>query len=449
MATLQELTERLRLRVGEVDPPDGRGTWDDEVEMKLALNVSQVELAKLLHGRGESWSEKIGTQIPVQDSIEYYVLPDNFMVEESVAHYQPQFGYQKMAKGSVQDIRLSVFNNLNYSGTYAAYEVRGRTEVYVATGTAKSGSNASTLLDHEADFSNVRIGDVAHNLTDDSQATVVDFTGGQIRVDDWKGGYSQRFYAGEGYRIAQRERTAYQLWCYPPIKISGSVVSLNNFQLRNFPTTIDTSPVPVLDNQNGASFTLDQDVVVTGVQFQVSALPEDWQEDSVLAFYFSAEDGVVKGSSFGLEKVRLGYNTVPKFVPFRLRQGVQYDFVTFGGATISNLKLSRQTNNFVELNYTPLPKPMLYFNSICEYPDQYLEPLLDYAKILLYDKIYPNGEMFAALQQRFNLSKDQAREYNQIAEAATMDTVMGVGSSAYQLFDRQPGYTLNHGIVAL
>ena len=451
MATLLELTERMRLRLGEVGVK--RGSWDDRTEIKLALNVSQIELAKALYSRGESWAEKIGTRIPVEDGAEYYLCPDNYMIEERVGHFHPDWGYRKLIRGSVQDARLNRLDSTYaYSGSYGVYEIRGKTEVYLAIGTADLGSDDTTLLDYTADFSQVRVGDIVHNIFDGSQATVRDFTGGQIQVDDWRGGSSQRFYTGESYRIAQRERSAHQLWCYPPVQLSGNNVELNSLTFFNSPVFTSSSPSPVTSTiKNSASFVISEDVLVNAIQFQVGALPEDWEDDSVLAFYIldSNTNTVLESTSFGMQRIRLGYNTVPNLVPFRLQQGTTYNFVTFGGATISGLKLLKDNNNFVELNYTPLPAPMLYDNSICEFSDEWLEPLLDHSKILLMDKIFPKGEMFNQLVQRYEWSKDSSKEYKDKAAADNIEVVSGYGDNPTLHFGVQPGYTLNHGLVEL
>ena len=435
MATLAELTERLRLRLGEIGVE--RGTWDNETELKLYLNTSQVELAKLLHSRGDSWSEKIGIKIPVEDKAEYYVLPANFMVEERIAHHHPNWGYRRLSKENIQDIRYNKFDSLHYSGPYAAYEVRGSTDLYVALGVADAGSNGQQLVDTGANFSDVRVGDIVHNLNDDSHATVSDFFGGTVQIGEWRGGYSQRFYAGDGYRIASRERTADQLWVYPPLNVKGDIIALQNLQASGA----------------NATFRLNEDILINKVEFQVSSLPADWQEDDILSvsFDYFDVDGYtkVRGSGFGMQKIRIGYNTIPNFQPFRLRQNIDYRFLTFGGASISNLKLYQESDNFIFVNYTPLPAPMLYDYSICEFADEFHEPLLDHAKMLAYDKIFPNGEMYASLRQRFDHSLQKSREFRQVAEAGLTEYVNGYGGSggSERMLNSQPGYTLHYGKV--
>ena len=434
MATLMELTERMRLRIGEVGVRTG--SWDDRTEIKLALNISQVELAKALYSRGESWSEKIGIRIPVENDAEYYLCPDNFMIEEKVGHFHPNWGYRRLFKGSIQDARLNRLDSTySYSGSYGVYEVRGKTAVWIAIGTADTGSDAGVLRDSNGNFSEVRVGDIAHNINDGSEADVVDFSSGFVMLDNWRGGASQRFYTGESYRIASRERYAHQLWCFPPVTDVDRQISLQN------QTAEGTAII---------RFSVSEDVLVHSMDVKISAVPSDWEDDNVFFFVFRDGNDLVPRSRFGMQRVRVGYNSVPSFVPFRLQEGRNYSFQGFGGATATELRLYKESNNFIDMNFTPLPAPLLYDNSICEFSDEWLEPLLDHTKILLMDKTHPNGEMFNALAQRFEWSKDSAKEYKNMAAADNIEVVRGYGEdSASVNLGVQPGYTLNHGIVEL
>ena len=214
-------------------------------------------------------------------------------------------------------------------------------------------------------------------------------------LDNWRGGASQRFYTGENYRIASRERNAHQLWCFPPVTDVDTLVQLQN------QTAEGTAII---------RFSVSEDVLIHSMDVRITAVPDDWEDDSTFFFLFRDGNDVVPRSRFGMQRVRVGYNAVPDFIPFRLRQGSNYSFQGFGGATATELRLYKENNNFIDMNYTPLPAPMLYDNSICEFSDEWLEPILDHAKILLMDKTKPNGEMFNYLVQRFEWSKDSAKD---------------------------------------
>ena len=433
-ATLNEMIRRLRARLGEVAPEAGRGTWDDNLELQMHVNNAQEAFARDMHTRGEPWSEIVDTIIRVRHRAEYYLMPDNFMVEEKVAHHAPTWGNRELTKGHVQDVRLNIHDNINYTTIYSIYEVRGREAVYVAVGTANVGSNDELLIDDDANFSEVRVGDIVHNLNDESQANVVGFRQGRVELGEWRGGYSQRFYAGEGYRIAARERTADQLWVYPPVSVDDNAVPLADF------SAFDTS----------LPFVLAADVQLVNVDITISELPTDWQEDDVFSFQVRDQDrgdAVVVGSEFAFQKARMGINTVPNFLPFRLRQNTNYNFESTPGVTISGLKFYEESNNYLRVNYTPLPKPLIYDDSVCEFKREFIEPILDYAQMLAEDKIDPDGKLFQKNVNRYEWNTDKARDYRNRAAADHPEFVIGVGDNRTVEQHRTAGYTANFGLV--
>ena len=408
MATKSQLLDRLRIRIGE--PGVDEGTWDNESELSLHLNTAQVEVARDLHTRGYGWGEKLQTRIPVVGGAEYYILPENFMAIEKVAHVSPQFGSRQLHKYGVQDLRQNTWENIESAGLYAYYEVRGRVAVFNAVGTADVGSDNETLVDRNGNFSAVRVGDICHNINDISHAPVVGFDSGSIALGEWIGGSSQRFYAGESYRVASRSRSAFQLWVYPRVESDPNIAY----------------------SGNPANFELDADTLISGIQFQVVSVPSDWEADEVVNIgIIDPDDAIVSGSRFGLQNVKVGYNTVPEFLPFRLRQNQNYTFRTrFSAATLGDIRLFKELENFLDLNYTPLPAPLDYDYSVCEFPDEFLECLLDYAKKLSYDKIYPNGDFAISMLTEYERSVSKLRDYRQLAESGAPETVHGVGGGA-------------------
>ena len=396
MATLEELEDRLRFRISEIDP----GLWSSE-EIKMVLNMSQVEVAKDCQQRGREWSAKMQYRIPVEDGREYVVFPEDFMFEESLVHYFPGYSPRTLYKENVQNILFNAWNaNNRYETRYKYYEVRGRTAGYIRIGTAEEGSNAERLVDENLMVSGIRVGDLVHNINDGGYAPILGWGSGYITLGDWIGGVSGRFYLGESYRIQRPERTRYQCFLWPLVRAESPVVY---------------EGIPV-------GFSLDKDVLVKQIDFRVSVVPDDWEEDDVVRVSTYQDGTLLPDLRWGQQQVRLGYNTLTTLIPFQMDQmsvrgGIDssYEFVFAGGVTVDRIRIESETDNYLLLNYIALPRPMVNSQSICEFPDEYLEPLLDYAKLLAYDKKDPSGQFRTLHLNQYYESRDRTRQYKTVA----------------------------------
>ena len=423
MATLGELQDRLRLRIGETDAAASQ-LWTAD-ELTLALNIAQEECSKDLHQHGREWSAKMEVRLPVEDDVTYYLAPEDFMFLEKIGHYFPGYSPKELVPADVDALRMNSWSvHDRYETRYEFYEVQGRTSGYYTAGTAEEGSDAIELADTNLMTSEIRTGDLVHNIEDESTAEIVGFGRGFAQLDNWQGGTSQRFYAGNSYRIQRPERTRYQIYVWPLVRVESPII-------------YDDTPRQV---------ELDKDIVVQDIYFQVTSVPPDWEEDDLVLISTFEDRTLLPEQRWGQQQVRVGYNRILALKPFKMAQNVPYEFsfTASGDVNVEKVRIEIENKNFLELNYVALPRPLTNLDSFTEFPTEYIEPLIDYAKMLAYDKKYPNGEFRASLMNVYIGSRDRTKEYKLIASRSGNDHVQ---RSEERFYENNKGYTRVYGDV--
>ena len=423
MLTLGELETRLRFRIGEVDA----GLWSED-EIKDVLNESQVEVARDLHAYGMGAWSKISVRIPVEHGAENYVAPRDLMAIDSISHYRKEYGFRQLRKGDVQKFRQNrIDQDEQYDSQYVFYQLRGRENLYFASGIAGAGSTEATLLDPDGDFSDVRVNDFVHNINDGSFARIEGFGSGEISLVDWLGGVSQRFYEGETYRITHPEASRWQIWVYPKVSAEGGVILDENVG-------------------NDGNFTLDQDSRITEMSIQVNLIPSDWESDDVMSVsLFDDMDRPVFDGRYGIQRVLIGYNKISLVRPFLLKQNVEYTMRIGGGPTSGRLRLGTASEDYLDLNYTAHPTNMNYSVQPSEFPHEYLSALLDYADYLCTRKKSPqNFSLIQAKRILYNETIEKIREFRILSDPESDFINGGQSDAGYQ---QNPGFTTNYGDV--
>ena len=111
------------------------------------------------------------------------------MFLESVAHFYPGYSPRTLIEENVQNIRLNIRSkNSRYQARYQFYEMRGRSSGYIGIGVAEENSDASSLRDVNLNTSGLRVGDLVHNINDESYAPIDNFGSGIINLGEWIGG---------------------------------------------------------------------------------------------------------------------------------------------------------------------------------------------------------------------------------------------------------------------
>lgn len=432
MASLNELLERLRFRIGETDAAASR-TWSED-ELKMVLNLAQVECAKDLHQHGREWSTKMQYRIPVQDDAEYYLAPADFMFEERIAHLLPNYSPKELIKNDVDALRMNTLRNQGQT-RYEFYEVQGRASGYIGNGTVILDSNDDgrvNLRDPNLDTTDLRIGDIVHNVEDQSYAEIASFGSGFAQLDNWQGGRAQRFYTGSTYRIQRPERDRHQIFVWPVVKADSPIV-------------YDDVPTGIV---------LNKDILVTELYFQATSLPSDWQDDDFIVVSLKENGTLRPQERWGQRQVRIGYNKIQAVTPFRMAQNATYEFefvtrvnpdnLADNPATISKVRIEIENKNFLEMNYVALPRELTRGDTLTEFPAEYVEPLVDYAKMLAFDKLYPKGELRPVLRGIYEQTRDSTTEYKIKARKGGNDHVAG---PTVRHYESNPGYTRIYGNV--
>lgn len=492
--TLKELIRGLRLRLSEVDDDDG--LWSDE-DLTDYLNDAQVVIARDCHSTvALPWSSTHKHTIPVVSGTDRYYMPDDFIAPESIAHFRDGYKPRKLIKKSIKDIRLNTYH-YGYDTLYAYYEIRGKDSPFVAQGVA-SDTSENKLIDTRGSFTQVRIGDVVHNTTDNSTAEVKGFSDGSIDLDRWIGGTSHKFYAGDGYKVQQAERDTYLCWVWPIQALQDPIAYQGDPHGNGGGFMLGDS------TRTGVNSDLAQDRVINSVQLRFDNLPKGWQEDNRVTIVVHDEQGNLADErleSIFSARIRLGYNDIPISGAyqspgvneyseynevgvgrtFRLRQNIKYfvkayididevresypDDMPFnlqqelnnrtilreaeGGIenfylNMKEVVLRYNNGDYIEVSYVPRPRRMTNDRSISEFPEEAKSVIYAYAKMLAMQKKDPDGRMQVAQQNIYENQLEHFKEYLMLIEESGND-VLG-GERALHHLDT-PGFTEFYGDI--
>ena len=443
MANLADMRITLRRRLSELD----EGLWSDE-ELKEFLNEAQTVLARDVHSRNHPWSSYHQNMIPVISGAQYYYMPPDFMSLESIAHFRDGYLPRKLVKTNLKHIRLNS-NQQGYDSLYQYYEVRGRAAPYIARGVCtQSASNA--LHDTRGNFSAVAIGDIVHNLTDNSHATVVGFNGGNVTVADWVGGNSMAFYVGDEYRVQQAERDRDLVWVWP-------------VQEFNQPHVYKGPPEQFRLGYEGDRDVqrITRDRQITNLLIRFSRLPEDWSQGNQITVVVRDAAGNlgddVAESIFGVSRVKTGWNDV-NIVPFRLYANTEYWVDAFvnnddypithpdspfkDSIKMDTVELQTRSNNALELSYIARPRRLANDASICEFPPEAESALYAYAKMLAYEKKNPDGDRTVGMLNIYESQLQKFKQYLELRDESGNDLV---GGEVAAFYNQAPGFTEFYG----
>lgn len=418
MANLADMRLTLRRRLSELN----EGLWSDE-ELKEFLNEAQTVLARDVHSRNHPWSSYHQRTIPVVSGAQYYYMPTDFMSLESIAHFRSGYLPRKLVKTNLKNIRLNAHQE-GYNSLYQYYEVRGRASPYISRGLVTE-SSANVLHDDRGNFSAVAIGDIVHNLTEGSHATVVGFSSGRVNVADWIGGNTTMFYAGDEYRIQQAERDRDLVWTWPVQDFSDATAYKGEPQFR---------------------LTLDSHITQLLARFK--ELPENWDEQDRITIFVRDTTGnladPVAESVFTATRIKQGWNNV-NIIPFRLHQNVDYEIIidTYGkDVVLDQVELQTETENYLELSYIARPRRLANDGSICEFPPEAESALYAYAKMLAYEKKNPDGDQTVRFLNVYESQLQKFKQYLELRDESGNDLV---GGEVAAFYNQSPGYSEFYG----
>lgn len=382
-ATRATLKRGLRLRMGEPiqgiwgeyryqDQPEGQTTD----ELALALNEAQDFTARDLDEADISypWITNY-EEIPVIAGVDRYSLPNDFVAFTEIRHHKYSQSYL---------LRPANFKNIGgrfqtnwRSSIYSNYQVRGMDSTILNNGIAGETSD-NLLVSQYGNFSDVRIADIVQNLTDASQGRVAGFDQGGIIVEDIHGGRSNRFRKGDNYQVISRERVRWTLLVYP----------------QQSESRIDTYRGP------DQPFTLDEDAEINHLSVRFDALPTDWDPDEIITVTLvKTSDGTLASTdpeSVGaIENVLIGWNDIP-ILPFQLDQNEEYQLHVLNeerriGLIFEEFRIESPSNQRLVFSYRRTPAEMLYDDSYCEMPGEFLSALYARAKMILHEKFNKHG----------------------------------------------------------
>ena len=448
----REIKKLLRLRLSEVE----EGFFSDE-ELRLFFNEAQAVAADKISTSEFPWSAIQYCKIPCVSGAEHYLLPSNYLYMRRIAHYKK--GYQKPCMLHRGDVSMLKFNSSEYSGRlfYTHYEVSSRNSAFIETGVAEFASD-TLLVDTRSSFSQVRTGDIVHNLSDKSTAVVGTVAVNRIEVNDWEGGSSQAFQLGDEYRIQQRETTRWQLSIHPQITFSD-------------PTFYSGDPI----------FKLEADNRCIGIEFNIQELPKlpaitelelptgptgltgltdlseserEWQPDDRLNIFVETADGLSLASTepesiFTDVGVKLGINKID--IPaINLHQNTSYRVRAEAPESsvpvpLSQISLFSENEDFLRMAYVPSPQPMIDDTTLCEFSDRVISVVLTYAQMRGEEKKDPKSMLINELHNRFLIGCEEIKNENTLRDEEGPDIV----SNGMSLYNRAeiPGFTSRYGDV--
>ena len=407
MMTLKQLKNGLRTKLGELSD----GTWgsykygdstDVVDEHKDALNQSQVNVGRDIFDPETYPLTKTSVDLPINTGATFYSLPADFLAMERVTHKVGNRN-RPVLPGSIKNVASDA---ANYTGPYYRhYEVRGRMNTYVATGTVQTASD-NQINDSNGNFSSVRVGDYVYNLTDSSEARVVEFQSGQVVFDQLEGGMRNTFDVGDSYAIGTSEAIRKMLLVDPPVTNSNTII----YDGRS-------------DSISG------QAGVVQEVYVSHTSLPSDWTDQSTANYKIFKDNKLVK--EWGQVGIRIGTQQIG-FEPFQVQEGVVYHITCTDetGATIdiSNVRLELLSRDRLVISYARRPRTLTRDDSVCEFDVEFREAILQGAANILIEKVADNNVTPRLLLDKYEYEIAKVKDFlNSLGESGSYE----LGIDAY------------------
>lgn len=380
--TLDDLIVSLRFAVSE--PNDG--TWgvveygNEEVpdelisidELTMVINASQDYTCRDLYDRDFAFFESTFRHFTCPLVTEY-PLPGDFMAEEKVVHYHGS-DFCQLDQTNLKEIeKLGSYGAYeNYTGFYTNYEVRGNVADIIYEGRITE-HNKDILIDtaRKEKFDNrLRPGDIVMNVTDESVGTVMEIEENKVTVDGLRDGRRDEFLKRDCYKITTKEQP------YELLKVWPAVANVYDSEIYNgLPENIIVKECEKLSR----------------IRFYVKELPEGIRAQKTRVHISVVnEDGEPRAIGDLRKELILDWNTV--FLEGEINPDETYEIVvsteeddkTFVPERVE--LFSHLEEDFIEIDYTRLPTPMVYSNSVCEMPNYTIPAILAYAKAVCYQK---------------------------------------------------------------
>jgi len=386
--TARQMKNGLRRRMGEpLEGTWGKYKYQENRENELydelleALNDAQYQVSLLIYNPETYPLIRLDSEIPVISGQNIYALEEDFIAVEELRYVRGSQTYP-MKRSTIKSVRGHIDRPIS-GGVIQYYDYQGMTSVYISEGAVEE-SNENILIDANGDFSRVRVGDIVHNITDDSQGEVVSFESGRVVVDGLQGGRSNAFVRNDSYGIATQEENRWALQTYPRVTTTDKIIY--NGEPDNFMVNAD-------------------DVVNTrGMSIKINEVPSDYEDDEVILFRVF-EDGMLVMNAFGPSEIgrdgiREGWNPLKISdtgynFPVQFKQNIPYQVqaVRDDGSVfpISQVRLSTQRRDRMLNTYARTPRKLKNDQTICEFPNEYLEAVYSRGKIYLHDKLNPEG----------------------------------------------------------
>ena len=406
MPNLLEMRNHLRFRLSEI----GEGLWTDE-DLNMVLNRAQAIVAENLHTPDHPWSSSLPWTTPAISGVKYYVMERNFLSIDNITHWRAGEPNQ-LIEANIRGIRSNV-RDTGGDYWYRWYELRGRTEPYIARGVATRGSDGNTLEDtsHTAELHAVRVGDTVFNENDnDASAIVRNVSNTTITVSDWVGGSNKAFTHGDAYRVAQRERTRDVLWVYPFVDFNGELA---------------------YDGSTEQYFNIEKDATIIGMNVTFGTLDPTWNQNSDVRI--SIVEGLNEVASTSVRGPVAGTPITLHVENFDVSHRNSYLIFAedVNGNRTSHITatqwFAQDMDNYIELEFVPYPLEMLNDRSICELEEYQLEPCYEQAKKLAWEKKEPDSPKIAEFTLMYERALDKCEE-----------TMLGRKAPGPEYIDGQP-----------
>ena len=364
-------------------------------ELAVMLNISLIYVVRDLYDRGFAFPE-VSYRIPVTYGMATAQLPGDFMAMESLFH---QCGREK------REVEPSIIKELEDSYTSGSfyttekyfynYEIRGNAGEEIVSGQL----DPDAVLDDEDDalklsadeIEKVSVGDFVANETDNSsgRVTEIDETENILYLDVLEGGRTDTFEAYDFYSIqtASQHYECLRLWpqmnqMKEDMVFQGDPVGMQ-VKKWTYPTRLRFRIDALPSGLNPRRLR-----VMSAIQYDTTPEQEDPTYGSIAAGSLS-------------EQVEVGWNEMRIYAEDDFDPAVFYHLSVitndYDGADeghkfeVSRAELfSAQRDNYLKSVYTRLPLPMLVPTDICELPPYLVGAVVEYAKLLGYQKLTGN-----------------------------------------------------------
>lgn len=385
-------------------------------ELALMLNDAQVYTVMYLYDRGYAFPE-VTHRVPVYQGMRTVVLPGDFMAMESVFHHCGKDRHQ-VDETSIKELEETyTFQGSYYSSGkfFDYYEVRGNAGYAITSGQLHPDDvldiDDALQLPTEDDARKVNIGDFVSNATDGSAARVTSISGRTLRLSELIGGRTDTFEALDFYEVQSAAQPFEVLRLWPEAK------NVNEKQIYG--------GVP-------HGWTVAEWTDPTRMRFRLDQLPEGIHPRKAriyIAIQYDATPDAdtptfVRIAGGGLRtELEEGWNEVEVLAEQDFEPGKQYyvsvmtnDYsaerergYTFDPGRVEIFEADKE--NYLKMEYTRLPIPMLRPDSLFELPPFLTPAVLEYAKMMAYQKKSMRTDIDPAMMAGFKMYIEDAKGF--------------------------------------